>query len=72
VISASQRVNIHNVTTGQSRNGTVIVTKGVNAGEDVVLAGQYRLSEGVAVDVVPFARQNEVQNASTASAGMLP
>jgi multidrug efflux system membrane fusion protein len=60
------------VTTGQSRNGEIIVTKGLTAGESVVLAGQYRLSEGARVDVVSPGRASEVQNATTASAGMLP
>lgn len=71
-ISPSQQVSIHAVTTGQSRNGQIIVTSGLSAGENVVLAGQYRLSEGARVEVVPPDRRNDVQNASTASAGMLP
>ncbi len=71
-ITPAQTVTVRAVTTGQSRNGEIIVTKGLSAGENVVLAGQYRLSEGARVDVVPPERANEVQNASTASAGMLP
>ena len=71
-ITPAQKVTVRAVTTGQSRNGEIIVTKGLTAGEDVVLAGQYRLFEGASVDVVPPERANEVQNASTASAGMLP
>jgi len=72
VISPSQQVAVKPVTIGQSREGVVIITKGLSAGDNVVLAGQYRLSEGTTVNVVPPSRQNEVQNASTASAGMLP
>lgn len=71
-IAPPQTVSVRPVTTGQSRNGEIVITKGLNAGEPVVLAGQYRLSEGARVDVVPSNRQHEVQNASTASAGMLP
>jgi multidrug efflux system membrane fusion protein len=71
-ITPAQTATVRAVTTGQSRNGEIIVTKGLAAGDNVVLAGQYRLFEGARVDVVPPERANEVQNASTASAGMLP
>jgi multidrug efflux system membrane fusion protein len=71
-ITPAQTATVRPVTTGQSRNGEIIVTKGLAAGDHVVLAGQYRLFEGARVDVVPPERANEVQNASTASAGMLP
>ena len=71
-VTPTQTVTVRPVTTGQSRNGQIIVTKGLAAGDNVVLAGQYRLFEGAHVDVVPPERANEVQNASTASAGMLP
>jgi multidrug efflux system membrane fusion protein len=72
VISPSQTVSVRAVTTGQSRNGEIVITGGLSAGEAVVLTGQYRLSEGTRVEVVPSNRLHEVQNASTASAGMLP
>lgn len=71
-ITPAQTVTVRAVRTGQSRNGKIIVTQGLTAGENVVLAGQYRLSEGARIDVVPPDRASEVQNASTASAGMLP
>jgi multidrug efflux system membrane fusion protein len=71
-ITPTQTVTVRAVTTGQSRSGEIIVTNGLTAGENVVLAGQYRLFEGAHVDVVPPERASEVQNASTASSGMLP
>ncbi len=40
--------------------------------ETVVTAGQYRLKPGTTVEVVPGNRKDMVQNATTASAGMLP
>ena len=40
--------------------------------ETVVTAGQYRLGEGTLVQVVPDNQSSPVQNATTASAGMLP
>ncbi len=52
--------------------GEIVITKGTECGDTVVLTGQYRLSEGTSVEVVPSGRRNEVQDASTASAGMLP
>lgn len=71
-IAPTQTVSVRPVTTGQSRSGGIVITKGLNAGDSVVLTGQYRLSEGARVEVVPSNRQHEVQNSSTASAGMLP
>ena len=42
------------------------------AGLTVVTAGQYRLNPDTKVETVPDGRKDIVQNATTASAGMLP
>ena len=71
-VGASNVVSVRNVTAGQSREGQVLIEQGLAANETVVTAGQYRLNPGTTVEIVPDDRKDEVQNASTASAGMLP
>ncbi|WP_245350256.1 efflux RND transporter periplasmic adaptor subunit [Bradyrhizobium sp. UFLA03-84] len=65
-------VGIRNVTTGQSRDGQVLIEQGLAANETVVTAGQYRLNPGTTVEIVPDDKNDQVQDATTASAGMLP
>jgi multidrug efflux system membrane fusion protein len=60
------------VTTGQSRAGQILIEQGLSANETVITAGQYRLNPGTKVETVPDSRKDAVQNATTASAGMLP
>ena len=60
------------VATGQSRSGQVLINKGLQAGETVVVAGHYRLTQGAKVAIAGADQQEQVQNASTASGGMLP
>jgi multidrug efflux system membrane fusion protein len=72
VIASDGTVSARPVSVGQSRDGQVMIDSGVTANETVVLAGQYRLTEGATVEIVHGDQQSRVQNASTASAGMLP
>ncbi|MGY3585328.1 multidrug efflux system membrane fusion protein [Bradyrhizobium sp. USDA 4341] len=72
VVGANNIVSIRNVTTGQSRDGQVLIEQGLAANETVVTAGQYRLNPGTAVEIVPDDKKDQVQDATTASAGMLP
>jgi multidrug efflux system membrane fusion protein len=65
-------VSTRDVEAGQSRDGRVLIEKGLSGDEAVVTAGQYRLTPGTAVVIVPDDRRDIVQNATTASAGMLP
>ncbi|MGN1286220.1 MAG: efflux RND transporter periplasmic adaptor subunit [Bradyrhizobium sp.] len=71
-VGANNVVGIRNVTTGQSRDGQVLVEQGLDANETVVTAGQYRLNPGTTVEIVPDDKKDQVQDATTASAGMLP
>jgi membrane fusion protein, multidrug efflux system len=71
-IAPDATVTVRPVTIGQSRDGQAMVDDGVAATDTVVVAGQYRLTEGAKVEIVPADQQSRVQNASTASAGMLP
>jgi multidrug efflux system membrane fusion protein len=52
--------------------GEVLIDQGLSGDETVVTAGQYRLTPGTSVEVVPDDQKDVVQNATTASAGMLP
>lgn len=72
VVGANNIVSIRNVTTGQSRDGQVLIEQGLAANETVVTAGQYRLNPGTTVEIVPDDKKDQVQDATTASAGMLP
>src|ERR1700756_5578251 len=72
VVDANHVVSVRNVKAGQSREDKVLVDQGLSGDEMVVTAGQYRLTPGTSVEVVPDNRKDVVQNATTASAGMLP
>lgn len=72
VIDAKHVVGVRNVKAGQSREDKVLVDQGLSGDETVVTAGQYRLTPGTSVEIVPDNRKDVVQNATTASAGMLP
>ena len=72
VIDANHVVSARDIKAGQSREDKVLVDQGLSGDETVVTAGQYRLKPGTSVEVVPDDRKDMVQNATTASAGMLP
>jgi multidrug efflux system membrane fusion protein len=58
------------ITVAETLDGRALIDRGLQANDLVVTAGQYRLSDGVKVAVVPPG-DPEVQNSSEASAGML-
>jgi multidrug efflux system membrane fusion protein len=72
VVDANHVVSVRDVKAGQSREEKVLIDQGLSGDETVVTAGQYRLTPGTSVEVVPDNRKDVVQNATTASAGMLP
>jgi membrane fusion protein, multidrug efflux system len=72
VVDANHVVSAREVKAGQSREDKVLIDQGLSGDETVVTAGQYRLKPGTSVEVVPDNRKDMVQNATTASAGMLP
>jgi multidrug efflux system membrane fusion protein len=72
VVDANHVVGTRDVKAGQSRDGKVLIDQGLTGNETVVAAGQYRLTPGTSVEIVPDDRKDIVQNATTASAGMLP
>lgn len=72
VVDANHIVSARDIKAGQSREDKVLIDQGLSGDETVVTAGQYRLKPGTSVEVVPDNRKDMVQNATTASAGMLP
>ncbi|WP_249123197.1 MULTISPECIES: efflux RND transporter periplasmic adaptor subunit [unclassified Bradyrhizobium] len=70
--NTGETVTAKPVTIGQSRDGQAMIESGIAATDTVVLAGQYRLFEGARVEIARGAAASQVQNASTASSGMLP
>jgi membrane fusion protein, multidrug efflux system len=73
VVGPDHRVAVRQVVAGQSRAGKVLIEQGLSPNETVITAGQYRLSDGAPVQAVPDKQgSSPVQNATTASAGMLP
>jgi multidrug efflux system membrane fusion protein len=58
------------VKVAQTLDGRALIDHGLSAGDTVVIAGQYRLSNGTKVSEVP-ASDPQVQNSTEASAGML-
>lgn len=50
------------VTTGEHRDGLVVVSKGLQAGEQVVTAGQLKLTQGAAIAVSPDKTLKTEQN----------
>jgi membrane fusion protein, multidrug efflux system len=69
VVGPDNRVAIRPVEVAQRLHAVALISKGLQAGETVVVQGQYRLTPGTLV--VATASSN-VLNPTTASAGMLP
>jgi multidrug efflux system membrane fusion protein len=72
VIGQNNVVSARDVAVGQSRSGEILIQHGLSPNETVVTAGQYRLNPGTAVEIVADDKKDQVQTATTASAGMLP
>jgi len=69
VVGPDHKVATRPVEVGQRADGEALISRGLNAGETVVVQGQYRLAQGTTVAAsIPA----QVPNTSTASAGMLP
>jgi membrane fusion protein, multidrug efflux system len=69
VVGADKRVSVQPVEVTQRLHAVALIAKGLQAGETVVVQGQYRLTPGTLVVVTA---PSNVLNPSTASSGMLP
>ncbi len=70
VVGPDGAVQQRPVTIAETLDGRALIDGGLQAGDTVVTAGQYRLSDGVKVAELPSS-DPRVQNSSEASAGML-
>src|SRR5271163_4190754 len=69
VVGADKRVSVQPVEITQRLHAVALISKGLQAGETVVVQGQYRLTPGTLVVSAP---PSGAPNPTTASAGMLP
>ncbi len=69
VIGADKRVSVRPVEVAQRLHAVALISKGLQAGETVVVQGQYRLTPGTRVVSSP---PSGASNPTTASSGMLP
>jgi membrane fusion protein, multidrug efflux system len=72
VVGQDHKISIRSVSLRESLNGVALIENGLNAGETVVVRGQYRLSPGSLVTLASPDNPAAVPNPSTGSAGMLP
>jgi membrane fusion protein, multidrug efflux system len=69
VVGADNRVSVKPVEVEQRLHAVALISKGLEAGETVVVQGQYRLTPGT---LVVATAPSSAPTPSTASAGMLP
>jgi len=69
VVGADKRVSVRPVVVTQRLHMAALISKGLQAGETVVVQGQYRLTPGT---LVVATAPSDAPTPSTASAGMLP
>src|SRR5580704_980658 len=69
VVGADKRVSARPVEVAQRLHAVALISKGLQAGETVVVQGQYRLTPGT---LVVATAPSDAPSPSTASAGMLP
>ena len=72
VVGQDHKVAMRPVSVRETLTGEALIDKGLSAGEDVVVRGQYRLSPGTLVALADPSNPSAVPNPSTASSGMLP
>ena len=69
VVGPDKKVSVQPVEVAQRLHAVALIAKGLQAGETVVVQGQYRLTPGT---LVVATEPSNVLNPTTASSGMLP
>jgi multidrug efflux system membrane fusion protein len=72
VVERDHKVIMRPVSVRETLNGAALIDRGLNAGETVVVRGQYRLSPGTKVALANPNNPAAVPTPTTASAGLLP
>ena len=72
VVDRAHKVTMRPVSVRETLNGEALIDRGLNAGETVVVRGQYRLSPGAEVVLADPNHPAAVPNPTSASAGLLP
>ena len=72
VVGVDHKAAIQPISVRETLNGEALIDKGLNAGETVVVRGQYRLTPGTEVSLADPNNPKAVPNPTTASAGLLP
>jgi membrane fusion protein, multidrug efflux system len=72
IVGQDNKAIVRPVSVRQTFGAEALVEKGLNAGDTVVLQGQYRLSPGTLVTLADPNNPGAVPNPSTKSSGMLP
>ncbi len=69
VVGADSKAVVRLVQTGQQRRNIAVISQGLNPDDTVVVQGQYRLTDGIAV---VLSNPADVPGSSSATAGLLP
>ena len=72
VVGPDHKVAMQPVSVRETLNGEALIDKGLDAGQTVVVRGQYRLTSGTVVSLANPNDSAAVPNQTTASAGLLP
>src|SRR5215469_9604785 len=72
VVGVDHKAAIQPISVRETLNGEALIDKGLNAGETVVVRGQYRLTPGTEVSLADPNNPAAVPNPTSASAGLLP
>jgi multidrug efflux system membrane fusion protein len=72
VVGPDHKVAMQPVSVRETLNGEALIDKGLDAGQTVVVRGQYRLTSGTVVSLANPNDSAAVPNPTTASAGLLP
>jgi multidrug efflux system membrane fusion protein len=72
VVGPDHKAAMQPVSLREELNGEALIDKGLNAGQTVVVRGQYRLTPGTVVSIADPNNPAAVPNPTTASAGLLP
>jgi membrane fusion protein, multidrug efflux system len=72
VVGSDHKVAMQPVSVRETLNGEALIEKGLNAGDTVVVRGQYRLTPGTVVTLADPNNPAAVPNPTPASAGLLP